>query len=618
MQEVKDDKNILISLLNAYSVKEIVAIFSEIDEKITQLSDCSSGDFMNFNAHLKHFYKLSAIISENASSIFETISGTDNRNFFNELQNFQDRLKDNVVTFERQINHSIKTLEKILINMNMMFVPLNNFNQNLMTLKFLFTNLKFNISYIDNQTSTYINSQTKHIDELIRNIKSNYPVVNESLHELKEAIKDTLLKLKEIKERNAMNAQMVLDHIKLSISFLVEINNEAALQLPKLKEKTEHLINSIDKIITNIQFQDIIRQKMEHIQDAHKEIIKELDLLDRSAESEGVILTKQAKCFLQIRDIAALQVAQLIFTNKEYQNAIGIITRKFFEIGDDMNTISTMSQEFSGHSYKTEETHFKEVEEKLKNIIRIIEQFAEVNYEYIYEIDSIHIAIEKMSVNFNNIFDLENKLSDLASTTIEITADNNVKANELEVVSKQIRTLFSDAYVITNNLKNLYEQTINLSIGLLSEISHRSAETAPEAIDKNLDELVNNIRLLLTSIMDKNYKIRNLLSENNKLANMISSDIRNSFDEVKYYDFFERVIEDIILKLNSIHIRLQAGKAIDSDFNRIENLRSVEKNYTVESEHIVLDNIVNQRDSYLQATKNAERQEETEGTLELF
>ncbi|NJO92890.1 MAG: hypothetical protein HC831_30900 [Chloroflexia bacterium] len=59
---------------------------------------------------------------------------------------------------------------------------------------------------------------------------------------------------------------------------------------------------------------------MEHVQHTHKEIIDELNAFDFNDKSAS--LAEHTSKFLQIRDIAGVQVAQLIHTNQEYQDAI--------------------------------------------------------------------------------------------------------------------------------------------------------------------------------------------------------------------------------------------------------------------------------------------------------
>jgi len=614
MNQAYNPKIQLPKLLNSFSIKEIVAILLEIDTKITNLNECSSEDFLAFNNQLKSYYKQAGTISGTATQIFDFFADQKAQNVFNDLNHLQEKLKIIVVIFEKQINFSIKTLEKIWINLNLIFVPLKNFNQNLMTLKFLFANFKFNLTYFDDEYSQQLNNHAQNVDNLISEIKSGYPIIIQTLYTLKDTIKETIDQLKEIRERNAINAETLLDQIHISIHFLSEKHKEAILKVPKLKERTEHCFNSVSNIITNIQFQDIIRQKMEHIQTTHKDIIEELKHLDEPSEKNGLLVTQQTKLFMRVRDIAGLQIAQLMYTNKEFQNAISTITRKFSEIDEDMNNISSMTYEFSGLSHQTDLSHFREIESKLKNVIDIIERFENINFEYTLEIDNIHIAIERISGNFNNIFDLEKKLEDLAASTIKIHPGTAISESELAIITLQIKNIFADAYTITNNLQELYNQTLNLSLGLLSEITNEKREEELRYVGNQFMDLSYLASKILQTIISDNSRVHNMLKESSLLADNVSSEIKTSVESIKYYDFYESTIEQIIMSLNKIYLKLHAKD--DSEQNRIENLKSIQNLYTVKSEHIIHENILSDKNN-LHDHENQELAQEDDN-VELF
>ena len=45
------------------SIKEIILVFSDIDVKITALTECSAEDFLSLNNYLKKFYQDAKVIS---------------------------------------------------------------------------------------------------------------------------------------------------------------------------------------------------------------------------------------------------------------------------------------------------------------------------------------------------------------------------------------------------------------------------------------------------------------------------------------------------------------------------------------------------------------------------
>lgn len=93
-----------------------------------------------------------------------------------------------------------------------------------------------------------------------------------------------------------------------------DINSVQMLPIKEAKESLLHMSN----IITVIQFDDIVRQKLEHIQQTINEIIEELLLIQ---QNNCVTHEQEIKYVSILSEITKLHAAQLEQTNQDYQNA---------------------------------------------------------------------------------------------------------------------------------------------------------------------------------------------------------------------------------------------------------------------------------------------------------
>jgi exonuclease VII large subunit len=87
--------------------------------------------------------------------------------------------------------------------------------------------------------------------------------------------------------------------------------------------QAQESLKNISSIVTKLQFHDIIRQQLEHIQQTNESIIEELIQVTRQHVRSHARETY--KYLSIVPDIARLHVAQLAHTNKEYQNAFADI-----------------------------------------------------------------------------------------------------------------------------------------------------------------------------------------------------------------------------------------------------------------------------------------------------
>lgn len=595
--------------LNTYSVNEIISIFSKIDKKIASLHQSSSDDFLTLHANFKNYFKLSKSISGNATQIFDIVAGKNNNNSFNELNAFHTKLIVHLDHSVKQINFSINTLEKIMANLELMFLPFKNFKQNLMTLKYLGTSYKINMASMGETDENESDRNRQGLEDLILQITNAYPLIDDNLRQLKSNVKYSLYKLQKIKERNILNIETILNQIHSSINLLSEKYEESVILVPKLTQKTDNCSFSIGKIIENLQFQDIIRQKMEHIQKTQKNIVSELNDLNKNHDRE-ISLSNQEEYLIKIRDIAGLQAAILIHTNNEYQSAIEIITKRFIEIGHDVTDISEICKTFSGLTHNSDETYLNEIENKLTNATTLINNCIKANVEFAFEVDTIHIDIERIAANFEGILNIEGKLNELSD---KFSTDTSKR--DMPGIRQLIGTLVNDLHVIKNNVQQLFDQTLTLSLGLYSG----KTDNQPDDFTRNSGELSFNISSILDLLRGNNKRVFSLIDQNNEISDNILADIDESIQKVKYYDFFEKVIEDIIIELNSIYYKLKTHE--ESDYNKEKSLKDIEQLYTVRSERVIHSHMSGIKENTVDIFKEVDKihvNPEEDDSLELF
>jgi hypothetical protein len=141
-----------------------------------------------------------------------------------------------------------------------------------------------------------------------------------------------------------------------------------------------------------------------------------------------------------------------------------------------------------------------------------------------------------------------------------------------------------------NDVVLFFSQAQNIS----KKLQEINREDSGNEISNNLKELNNKISELLASIENHNEKIEVILTNNSKLSLNLSSEIKSSVEQVKYYDFFEKIMLEIVSQLNSIYSKLDNNTLNMIKSNKAENLKSLEERYTMESERIIHQQIINE------------------------
>jgi len=562
--------------------QRIISTFIEVDDKLTALNKCSSEDFLALNSILKNFYQKAKDIAANANEIFSIFSNKDIYEFESQLSYYSNLYKQLKIDYIQSLDTFDELLNTILDNLNKLFVPLKNFNQNAMTLYFLVTNLKLNVNYLNKKVSESIDTNVIKINQIVLDLKTQITKFDDELLKLKSNVRylsSRMSLIKESSKRNFDDIQLYIDH---GIEILHSKKEEAGIKFHELNQKVENYLISIDKIITNLQYQDIIRQRMEHVQAAHKEIISELSIVDYQANPLQVT---------KIRDISALQAAQLIHTNRDYQVAIELITSKFSDIDREIGSVVALCCNFAGNINESSEIHLGHIAQRLDEINRLTLRMNDANKEFYNDAKEIYNSAGNLKMFVENISDIQEWLNDYSEETLQQTGFLTNSDNDLNEIVKQITDLIHYINQNSEQIVSYYNESTKCIEQVQSQINVRITENILFA---ELNNAIKQIDLLKNEIHKKNENINQFIVTINDSGANLSSDLKNTIQQVKYYDFFEKIIEEIIVSLNNNYQELNSLETNETSEMK-DNLAEIQKHYTMESERSVHNYIVDSK-----------------------
>ncbi len=570
-----------IILSNNFSIQQFIEIFSGIDEQILQLHQCSSDDFLGLNTDFKRYYKLSKLISNNASKIFNELTKNESSELLKEIEKFYREIKHIQSEFSNLLDASIEQLSQILGLLDKLYFPVKNLNQDLLTLKILLANLKI-FSSANPASAKSLEKVVQKFNDVINDFKTCSFQNESDLGQLKEQVKDTLLRFEAIRNSSVKDLDLILNYLHMGIILFAEKHEEVSRLIPKLTKQTENSSKSIADIITNLQYHDIIRQKMEHVHATHKKLLAELDETAQLEDKDN--LDSNDILLLKIRDIANLQSAQLVYANKEYQRAIEIITGKFKEIGNDMTIVSSMCHEIYISQDSTSEFHMQDFITKLKSSASVLNRFLSATNDYTARIDQLYAQVGRVGKGLTTFSASIVNLKNITSTTYADFLEIDLGDKKLHELLKRIQYLYEDVEGFEVIIKDVFTRVEGIASQFLLGNSQSLAQRKSVEVFSNSGDSMSSI---ITHLNNKNTKISTLLSKSIGISKSVLKDINASIGKVKYYDFFEKVIVDIINEFNHIHRLLKA----EVNFDNEEGFEDIRKLYTMASEHKVHDTI---------------------------
>lgn len=552
--------------------EEVVEVLSEINTKINSLHSVSSKDFLYFNELLKQHYSNIKEISNanNTISIFFNKKLPAIKGEIKEKNTIQLRLLEDSDANEMKI---VELLMQINSFIQQLSVPANNFKQNLTTLKYILANLKLHLNYIEIINSKELLNSISIIENSIENIYAKIEVVTDKTNEVSEsigAIKALVLNTKADNTRLRKELKIELEKISsedyLNKDYVIDLNN-----------RTQKCFTYMGEVITNIQYHDIIRQKMEHVQNAQNEIISKIsETKQESVDSDNLL-----SLIIKIPEIINIQAAQLLYTNKDYQTSIERITNQLIDVSNETLELTSIYNSIYKNTFKFEDNFISQVDVTQTEFKLFFDNLIKNRKITNASNSKLRKEYNNLKSEYNSLFQNEKTLRKEVKI-FESLIKMNGKDFGKELM-QILKNLFSNLQINSNSLKthlNTTTHSIDLLINVASDIDIKN---------KNYyirKESVENIT-------EESTKIRQETKGYSVLSKNISEDITAALKKIEYYTYFKITIEEIVESLNKINEIVNYESLKNSLGDNKEFLKKIEMEYTMKSERDIHNRLVN-------------------------
>lgn len=541
----------------------------QIEKAINDVMSNCEGSFLGFSSTLQKFASSVKNFLENITVLQEQFS---NQNYPDLLSSLNENFT-RVITFYEQLNNSstqdIENIKFISQEIQKTGDLLIQFKSIVKSLKMLGIATRIESSRLTDESggfnaladnveslSSYIEQKSQNIQEKTKHLSE---VFSHSLSIIEQSISNNLNTISNINQQKHI--------IENEINIKIE-NDKNTFQ--QLSNHYSLLKNQTNDIVVKIQFQDITKQRMEHILQSLYEI------------------SNEQNNYTNIYKTLELQIEQLYDISQTVDNAITGILQDLNKLYKVIELIAKIFQEFDSFG---ENQSNKNIFDYIKVIVNDVHQTFSKGSEESNELNSI---ITNIIENINELNKFIQQIEDTGEEIELIALNARVKAARvgsngasLGVISEEVQKLSVDARNRINVVSGILTQ-VNNTTETLKEIVSEAAQQENMAIILNiLNEINNNIESIeaIKKIFEDNinYNKQNI----NEMINMLKHQLLG----------FNKHI-DIRNKINSIAVKLESlardiSKYIDPN-EKIELDRHLKK-YTMHSERKIYEKVTGEK-----------------------
>ncbi len=403
--------------------------FDRLRRDLHDLNRSTEEEFLSVGERLQSISTHSKQIAGASSAAARLMDGEEFSSMIEGLR----RILGGVQKIESGTGTSRETLEAMLGRMRQSTRLLAGFERLVLQLKVLALHTRVESARI-RDCETDFNALGDEVVRLAANIKENSESIQDGSGSVQALVRATLGRVDEIGTRQRDQISALVADVTAGLDSLTRNHAQSAEAAAGISAGYERVCRRIGEVVQSLQFQDITRQQVEHVQEALEEVS---GTMRRSGRQTPETLSLGAKT-------TALQVAQLRNSRDTLVSAVNRILENLRSISEEVRRISKVPVTLTGSAESGGGSFLEGMKARLAAVAADLTQYARSSADVRDAIVHVVPEIEKMSGHAGEIEAIGVHLGRVALNAQVKTAQIGKAGAALGVLAGSIQELTTD------------------------------------------------------------------------------------------------------------------------------------------------------------------------------
>lgn len=546
-------------------------------ESLAKLNGSTEKEFLVLCERLQDFYLRAKEISELSSSISARMSGEEAESVVAELRSIINRLKG----LEDESQNDVATLTSILKGFESIRKNLAVFGKVVMILHMLCNSLRIESARI-RESDSCLSTLVDDIKQLAANIEMRSDHLLNQADAMSNRIRENLTAIVKFKNMQQGRARLILQNTGENLTALTDRRKSSSVSMNGFAARWNLISRSIGEIVSSIQFQDITRQRIEHVIETLNGIHRNLNPQSAAKGRNGLIrrFLRNRSCEYIPEAIAGceLQAAQLDHGKEEMTAAVNRIIGNLRDVAVQTGAISEETKAVAGWDGDAGQSYFEELRSGLSALVKFLAEYTDLSRELGRATGQVSETIGQMTM--------------LVKEIEKIGIDMNMVALNACIHAAQIGEAGLGLGVLAESLHQLSvhttEQIETIASNLKTLISTASGLAAETDAGKDREDVGNQMTHHLEGFIKPLHEVHMdtaaLLSRMEEAGKVFVSDIEKTVGGITVHGWVEGIIQEVNADLNTMISEMRSKLPEGAVIKRGGELGDAVQRYTMHSE----------------------------------
>ena len=536
-------------------------ILGDAAAKLGVVAGTTEDEFLAIGGRLQDFYQRGVGISGLASEMVGEVAGDHVTQAMDGLGEMLNGMGLYVSRAQNEIDRSSETLREILGLLDNVAGPLSGFKKVNKVLRMLGISTKIESARLG-QSAAGFDTLASDVGDLSVQVNDKAAIILRRKDELARAIQQTLTGVLDSGAQQHDQVLAILNRTRVSLEALTAINARCSSSVADVSEVSGEVSRNIGEVVMSMQAHDIVRQQIEHVDQALSEL--------REGLASGLAGADDAVC------ICELQTAQLRHAAAALDAAVRTIIESLREVARKQSGLSAQTSGMAGMADQAGGSFFTEMEKDIAVVSAALLESSKVNVSLCLAMNSVAETVGEIASFVTDIEKIGEEIKLIALNAQIKSAYTGEEGAALGVLAEAIQRLSIDAIdhtcAVSGTLHAIITVTERLNEGVSVETSGLEAE-------------VNGMVLTLSGLLDVlrqvNENLRRSLFRMDDAVTTLSSDIEQVTAGITVHRKVSEVLEGAA---GGLAVIIKEARRIAPASAHGMNLRELASRYTMQSE----------------------------------
>lgn len=578
-------------------IKQVASSWAEALERVVSslkvVSQTTEDEFLEIGGRLQEFHQRAGEISSAAAQIVGEVAGAEVASAMEGVGDILDEMSRYLERSRNDSGTSSETLHEVTHLLQQASAPLAGFKKINKVLRMLGISTRIESARLG-QSAAGFDTLANDVGALSVQVSDKAAIIVGRKVDLDAAIGQTLNGILAVGLKQHAQVMGILGKTRESLGTLTGINTRCSAAAAEVSASSEELSRSIGQVVMSMQAHDIVRQQVEHVEEALLEVHSHL-----SQDSAGIE---------EVAGICELQGAQLKHAARELETAVQAIIMNLREIAGQQSGLSRETASLAGIADEAGSGFFGAMEQDLSLVTTTLTESAKVNDKLTDAMGGVTGTVREIAGLVGEIETLGEEIKLIALNAQIKSAYTGEEGAALGVLAEAIQRLSVEAIehtgAVSNTLQGIHAVTERLNIGVSQENS---------ILQEEVQRMVATLAGLLNTLRGVNLTLRNSLSRMDQEVHHLCADIERVTVGIKVHQKVTKVLGDAVLALEGI---LKEARIMVPGVGKGVNFEELSQRYTMHSERKIHSSVLGRTPVAVAAPPQGE--DELGGNVELF